>query len=410
MARDPAARYPSADELATDVRRWLADEPVRGVPRAVGGPGGPVGPAAPDRGRRGRPSCSRRRPSRLSAGAGLIWREEQKTAEKKREAEANLVLARQEQERADGERDRANRERDLARANFEQAWELAVTLGDVAGQAETGQAAAPADEPRRRELLAKALAACRRALEARPDDADMRERTARMLRYSANLGRFLNDTGPAEEAYRESVGIQRGLLARDPTDARAEHLGRTLRDYAALQRRTGRLTAAAATLDESAGIAERLWKADRESFQPQFDLAAVLMTRHTLEMARGRPADALRTAERCRSLFDDLLAGPPRDRSHPYAPMFRAETWAMAAVARRELARGDPDADALDAALKDHDTSTDLFRTLLAADERQDFRFHHLMALTERGRTGLLVPARREAAAKDLDEAVGGWR
>ena len=28
MARNPEARYPSAEHVATDVRRWLADEPV----------------------------------------------------------------------------------------------------------------------------------------------------------------------------------------------------------------------------------------------------------------------------------------------------------------------------------------------------------------------------------------------
>src|SRR5262249_58670515 len=28
MARNPEARYASADEVATDIRRWLADEPV----------------------------------------------------------------------------------------------------------------------------------------------------------------------------------------------------------------------------------------------------------------------------------------------------------------------------------------------------------------------------------------------
>jgi hypothetical protein len=88
--------------------------------------------------------------------------------------------------------------------------------------------------------------------------------------------------------------------------------------------------------------------------------------------------------------------------------MFRAETWGMSAVAKRDLAGGSPDPAALNDAMKDHDVSVNLFRTLLADDERQDFRFHYLMTLTERGRTELLVPARRELAAKDLDEAVTG--
>src|SRR5262249_14797320 len=95
MMRDPAGRYASADELATEVRRWLADEPVEAFRE-------PFAARAARWARRRKTAVvgaavvllTLAGASSAAAGPGWLGGEEQKTAAAKDRADRNSRLAR----------------------------------------------------------------------------------------------------------------------------------------------------------------------------------------------------------------------------------------------------------------------------------------------------------------------------
>ncbi|MBX9625240.1 MAG: hypothetical protein K2X82_15645, partial [Gemmataceae bacterium] len=299
------------------------------------------------------------------------------------------------------------KERDRAEANFDLAWVVVDGLGEATADSETGRRANPSD-PDRLRLVGNTVDVTRRVLAARPDEPDLRARAARVLWYAGHLGQFLNDAGPADEAYRESVALQRGLADQFPDhpDHRIQ-LSRVLRDRAGLLRRTGRLGEAAATAGEAVAVADRVRAADPAGWEPQFSLALALTVRYGAELARGQYAAAGRSAQESADLLDELLAAP-RDRYHPYAPLFRADARSLRAVAVREEGRAGGGAWDPGPALRLHDEAVGRLRELVAADGRRDFLFQLYAALVQRAETGRTAPGREARAGRDLDEAVAG--
>jgi serine/threonine protein kinase/tetratricopeptide (TPR) repeat protein len=117
MAKNPAERYATAQEMAEDLRRQLADQPIRARRpsilwrvrkwsrrhRAVVASAGAVSVCA------------------LLLGAGLLWRERSLTFVALEQARAEREVAKQQREVAQRERESAQHEREVARANFQQA-------------------------------------------------------------------------------------------------------------------------------------------------------------------------------------------------------------------------------------------------------------------------------------------------
>jgi tRNA A-37 threonylcarbamoyl transferase component Bud32/tetratricopeptide (TPR) repeat protein len=378
MARATADRYASADEVATEVRRFLADEPVRAYREPL--------PARAWR-------WARRHRTLVAAAAAVLLVAAVASA-------VGAVLI-------DRERRETVRERDRAEANFALAWEVSAGLGRLAGQTEGGLDVSP-DDPARLALLRNIAAVSERVLAARPDDPDLRTQAARVLWHAGHLGQYLNDIGPADRSYREAVRLQEGLADQFPDDP--EHrfqLSRVHRDRAFLLRRAGRLGEASAAADAAVAAAERAGEADPGAWEPQFLQALALTARWQVEMARGRYAAAAQAAGRSADLLDDLLAAP-RDRSHPYAPLFRAEARSLVAVALREAARAAGGAWDPGPALELHDDAVARLRGLVAEDGRRDFVYHLYAALVERAETARLVPGRQAQAGEDLDEAIRG--
>ena len=102
MAKEPAARYATAQELADDLRRFLEDQPIRARRPSLAGPAGEVVAAAPDgRGLRfpgpaplcGRP-VGRPRPDRSRARPGL-GQGEGSVGERQEARERTIELERQ---------------------------------------------------------------------------------------------------------------------------------------------------------------------------------------------------------------------------------------------------------------------------------------------------------------------------
>jgi tetratricopeptide (TPR) repeat protein len=393
MARDPAGRYGSADELATEVRRWLADEPVAAYrdPWTV---------RATRWARRHRTTVAAATVFlltalvALTASTALVWNEQRRTAEQKRIAEGEWTRAEAERERAEG--------------NFALAWDLTSGLSDAATAVETGTAPPPRSDPERRQFLDRALTASERFLADRPDDRELRDRTARLLRYAGNLGRLLNDTAKADRSYLESVRLQEGPLGQPPDDPeRRDYLSQTLRDYAVFQKRVGRLAEAAGSIDRAVGIAEALRASDPTSTRHRRTLAVALLDRAGIDHPRGRFAESERGARAAADTFGDLMTAPPGQR-HSLDPLLRAMATTQAAMARRELARSAADPESFAAALAAHDAAVGQYEELLKTDESRDVRHNYYRSLVQRSRTAAAA-GRRDAGLADLDRAVGGW-
>jgi serine/threonine-protein kinase len=212
LARDPGRRYPAARDLAAEVRRWLADEPVSAYRE----------PLAQRVGRWGR------RYRTLVAGAAvllvaavvalavgvvLLGREQQRTAQEAdnaRRAEAEAVTKRKE---AEDERDRAKATLGVGLETLDEAFtQLSeTTLLDMPGM-----------QPERKRLLESALRHYRKFLDRWADEPAVRAEAA-LAWYRA--GRITVEVGSEQEAiplYDRACAMQEALLKEQPGNARHE--------------------------------------------------------------------------------------------------------------------------------------------------------------------------------------------
>ena len=311
MSERPGDRYLSPVDLAADLERWLADEPVAVYPD-------PWTVRASRWARRHRTGVAAAVVLLITSlvgsavGLGLIWKEQRKTAEQKRVAEENYELAR----------------------------DLSYSSIDLIEGSEAQFAADPAKHAARKEILTAAAKAFRTYVERDPDDPELRVRTARVYRYAANVHRLEREHAAAEPLYADAVQILERLAKDFPDDA--EHrrrLSETLRDQAKIQSNVGRLAAAADTLERAVGIAEDLRA--REGDQPvdRRILAVALLNLSNVQLTRGQFPEAAKTAGRSAELFRDLIASPAPQ--HPYDPLLLAGALNVMAVVERESGRPD---------------------------------------------------------------------
>src|SRR5439155_19063579 len=154
MARMPAERYATAEDLASDIRRWRADEPFAAHSERWAG-------------RLAR--WSRRHRTAVAAGivflssavvalaisTTLVWRAERQTLQEKQHAE-----------------------REWARAEGNLR-DLRGVADNLVAIAEKQLSRIPQSVQARKYMTDKSLEGFRRALAQRPDDLDLQERTAK---------------------------------------------------------------------------------------------------------------------------------------------------------------------------------------------------------------------------------------
>jgi tetratricopeptide (TPR) repeat protein len=298
LEKDPARRYGSALELAEDLERYLAGEPVRGR-RA-----GSLERLA--RWCRRRPlaaALSMALALSLAAGAGLITWQWQR-------AEAHLVVA--EEERQQAERERARAEEAFREAH--------KAVNDFCTKVSEGRMRdAPGLQPERRELLLEALAYYQRFLKERGHDPALRRELADIHARIGTITDLLGPKAQALEAYGLAMAGYEELLRDDPgslslRQAQAETQAR----MADLQKVLGR-PEALATYEEAVRRYEALLKERPDDPSLLTGTAAVLNNLSLLHRWAGRVPDALACLRRARDLQEELvrrLPGPLTPRAN----------------------------------------------------------------------------------------------
>jgi tetratricopeptide (TPR) repeat protein len=371
MARHPAQRYACAEEVATEVRRWLADETVSAYPEPW--------PARAAR-------WARRHRTPVIAAAVLLL-----TTALASSVAAALVWREQRLTRA---------EQINAAKNADAAIEVVRNLSTYV---ETYEMAAGSSPENQRWLnLDKALASYERLLELHPEDPFVRWNVARMYRMHANLSRFLDKLDDAERSYEKAIRLFDQLAADYPEKSDYREVGAlTLRDFSQFLQRLGRNQAAARMMDDTIRLFEDLLRSHPKEAKYQRHVALLLMGRSDRELQLGRLSESEQSARRSAALYTQLaeLAG---SRPEPIDPLFHAMAEHNLAVALREQGR-------IDEALAAHDRAVARMTGMTKVSNSRDaWSFYHRVR-TERAWTMGQLAGRAAAAIADLQSAILGW-
>lgn len=303
MARDCTDRYSSAADLATDAQRWLADEPVTAYREPW-----------PDRAAR----WARRHRPAVAATAMTLF-----TAVVALGVSTPLLVA--EQSRTEVQKRVAEGERDRARASLDAADRVTLTMIEI-----SERVLPPLDgsESARLELTQAAVNAFRLFAQQRPDSPEVRRGTAQLNRIEGNLLRVVGNVAGAERSF----GVALDVLRND--EANSLKLAETLRDFAGLQARTGRLKESLVSLTAAQAIVTRLRAAAPGEVSFRRAAAMIHLERSDCENTLGLYDLAAASAAQSVALFDGL-AGPKQ----PYDTLLRSAAFGCRATAERHLGK-----------------------------------------------------------------------
>jgi serine/threonine-protein kinase len=276
LAKQPAQRYESAAELAREVQRWLADEPVGAYIEPW--------PARLARwGRRHRPLVAGglvlliTAVLALSAGTMLLrWKQEEVTRERNA-AQAAEIEARQRQEEAE--------------TNFRLARDAVDQYLTHVG--ESKDLKAHGLEPLRRQLLETAKDFYERFIRERAEDPRLRHDLALAYFKLGNINQAMGDHSQAAAQYAQAVGVFERLVEENAGRADYAHeLAKCYSNQGLVFSAIDRKAEARAAYRKALAVWERLLPADpnnrdylRSNANLQNNLGAILQS-------EGRVADA----------------------------------------------------------------------------------------------------------------------
>jgi serine/threonine-protein kinase len=329
MALRPEGRYDSAGALAGDVERWLADEPV-------GAYRDPFPTRAARWARRHRAAVTGTAALLLTAVAALaistvlIWREEARTDEQRRQAEAN----------------------------FQRALQAVNEMLTEVGQEQL--AYEPRMEKKRQALLARAQRYYAAFLEERGDDPALRKEAALAYRRLADVDRLLGANRQAEGAYRQALALVGRLEAERPDPANVFLMADSATYLGEVLRLTSRMGDAEEALLKAGEDLRRLLADSPREARYRKGLARVQYNLGILYKDSKRFAEADRALAEAVAGLQDLAAefpGEPVYRQHlaraflNRGPVLRTtgrpgraeEVYREAIRLQTELVKGDPD-------------------------------------------------------------------
>jgi serine/threonine-protein kinase len=302
LAKKPQDRYPSAGELAREVQRWLADEPVTAYREPL------VRRAA----------RWARRHQAVAAGLGALL------CTALVALSVSTWLVGRAQARTAKERDRANREKEQKQQALEKSEKHYRYALDAVDRYYTQVSEDPRLKVRldlrklRRKLLGTARDFYRQFLKDRRDDPTLE---ARLSETQSRLAIILGDIGPQREALRFLQDSRKALakLARaNPRHTPYRHnLAATDHNLGMVFLKLGSWDRAEHAFRRALALKRQLVKDKPRDPSSQMELANTYNSLGNLELARGRPDRARRELGRALAIQQRLVAGRhPQDAAY----------------------------------------------------------------------------------------------
>jgi serine/threonine-protein kinase len=271
LAKKPAERYASARDVADDVRRWLADEPVTAW-------------REPLVRRAGR--WARRHRTGVAVAAALLVAGVAALG-------VSTVLV--------------NRQRARAEANFQLA---RTAVDDMYTQvAEKWLAQESRMEPVQREFLVKALRFYEQFAQPEGSSREVRLEAGKAARRVGTIQTRLGDTAAADAAFRSSIDTLRALAAERPDPAVRHQLQLSLNRYGWLLWSVGRPPDDA--LREARELGESLAQGPSPPGEAREELATTYSVQAIVALAYGRLAEAEEAHGRALPLREALARDDP---------------------------------------------------------------------------------------------------
>jgi serine/threonine-protein kinase len=306
MAKNPADRYQTATEIAQEVERWLADEPVTAYPESWTNRAGRWV-------RRHRNSVTTAVGMLAVAAVCLAGLSGVLARATEREHQAKL-LAERRGHVADVQRDEASRQRDKARARFQIARAAVERYQELS---ESPDLKAHGLERLRTKLLEAALGFYQDFVQQEGDDGALQADRARAYWRLANLYRATGRTTDAEAAYRTALDIQQWLTRRasDSFEYRSD-LASSYNNLANLYRSTGRNNEAESAYQQALLIRRGLAGLFPSLPDIQKDLAASYSNLGNLYRATGRNKQAEDSYRKAMEIRNGLARQTPQNAEY----------------------------------------------------------------------------------------------
>jgi serine/threonine protein kinase len=400
MAVTPEGRYATAIDLASEVRRWLADEPVLALREPL--------PAQVWRWVRGHKTLVAACLVLLvSAVVGLaindrIVRQERDLAERARDralaAEGRAVKA-----RIDAEAARQEEATARALADTNSAFARKAVDEMFIYVAEDRFPRVPGVVMVRKEIVQRALAYYRDFLKLRPHDREVRRQTALILERLANIERMTNGFDSAFGHYAEAETLYKRLFEEFPSDETVgDGLAALERDFAEALRMNWQLTEAIPVFAEALKLARARHVAKADDPDRRRTLASILSDYGVALGQADRVAEGLPRCDEAVALFAGL------NRMEPlHNPQLDPLLLLMSLVERAPLQR---DARMADHALRALEEAEQIARKRLAARAHAgdpNFQYYLAAALCERGLILLEMTGKLRDAEKAFGESEG---
>jgi serine/threonine protein kinase len=391
LEKDRDRRYVSPLELARDIQRHLADEMVEARP--------------PNRGYRLRKFVRRNRGAVITATAvaaallaGIV-----STSLSLVEVRHQKEQVQKEFERAESEMQRAEAEMKRAQENFATARHIILDMGTRVNQLETGQTNPALVDEARLKLLNAAREQFEKFLAKSTQDSQLQSQMALLHRYAGNVNRFSGANPDVSlEAYDAAIRIYKILAAREPNVARhLDSLAQTLADRATVEKRSGKLKVALASLGEAEVMVDRA----KDRLRPSHVKRSMGLIHGDFADVHHRLGDAVKAEQRAAAAFqcwEELMNGPALERVETDA-LFSVIALQDRAQALREFNRP------AEARATQENAATRMAK-LVTANAHRDIRFWSCEVRRERARDWIVDAAWRAEAEKDLDAVIDEMR